>query len=181
MNTNIQKRRLTSAENPQPPWLTKMEIPIFGSRWLQAPLYFGLIIAQCVYVYKFLAELFHLVTHASSMTEVNVMLMVLGLVDVVMVANLLLMVIVGGYETFVSKLYIADHPDHPEWLDHVDAGVLKIKLAASLVTISSIHLLKTFIDSKNIENDKIIMQVVIHTAFLASLWAMAHVEKAMKK
>lgn len=174
-------KRKISIDNPQPQWLTFIEKPIFGSRWLQAPLYFGLILAQCVYVYKFLHELWHLVSHATTLTEVQVMLMVLGLVDVVMVANLLLMVIVGGYETFVSKLYIGDHPDHPEWLDHVDAGVLKVKLAAAMVTISSIHLLKTFINSDNIANDKIFMQIVIHTAFLISLYCMAKVEKVMKQ
>lgn len=156
-----------------------LETPIFGSRWLQAPLYFGLMVAQAVYVYKFIIELIHLVTGANSMKEVEVMLIVLGLVDVVMVANLLQMVIVGGYEIFVSRLYLEDHPDRPEWLDHVDAGVLKVKLATAMVTISSIHLLKTFIDSANIANDKIIAQIGIHTAFLLSALAMAWVERIL--
>jgi uncharacterized protein (TIGR00645 family) len=167
-------------KNPKPSGLSAVEYPIFASRWLQAPLYFGLIIAQCVYVYKFLVELWHLVSGANVLKETEVMLLVLGLVDVVMVANLLLMVIVGGYETFVSRLYLEDHPDRPEWLDHVDAGVLKVKLAAAMVTISSIHLLKTFINSDNIANDKIVLQVVIHAAFLVSVITMAYVEKLMK-
>lgn len=168
------------AQNKQHPMLTLVESQIFASRWLQAPLYFGLIIAQCVYVYKFILELFHLVQGAHTLRESEVMLLVLGLVDVVMVANLLLMVIVGGYETFVSRLYLEDHPDRPEWLDHVDAGVLKVKLAAAMVTISSIHLLKTFINTDNVANDKIVMQVMLHVAFLVSVLTMAWVERIMK-
>ena len=157
-----------------------MEATLFASRWLQAPMYFGLIVAQGVYVYKFLMELWHLISGATSLHETEVMLMVLGLVDVVMVANLLLMVIVGGYETFVSRLYLEKHPDRPEWLDHVDAGVLKVKLAAAMVTISSIHLLKTFINMSNIPNDKAAMQMALHLSFLLSVLAMAWVERIMK-
>jgi uncharacterized protein (TIGR00645 family) len=167
-------------QNNQHKLLTLAETSIFASRWLQAPLYFGLIAAQCVYVYKFLLELWHLIAGATVMKEAEVMLLVLGLVDVVMVANLLLMVIVGGYETFVSRLYLENHPDRPEWLDHVDAGVLKVKLAAAMVTISSIHLLKTFINVDNIPNDKVIMQMALHVSFLVSVLAMAWVERIMK-
>ena len=174
------RKEYTSKDNPQPMWMNYMEWPIFGSRWLQAPLYFGLIIAQLVYVYKFMIELAHLVTGANGMKEADVMLMVLGLVDVVMVANLLLMVIVGGYETFVSRLYIDDHPDAPEWLSHVDAGVLKVKLAVAMVTISSIHLLKTFINADNIKMETIIAQVGIHCAFLISAMALVWVERMLK-
>ena len=101
---------------------------IFSSRWLQLPLYLGLIVAQCVYVFLFIKELIHLVTHAHTFTELQIMLVVLGLIDVVMISNLLVMVIVGGYETFVSRLNLQGHPDQPEWLSHVNAGVLKIKL-----------------------------------------------------
>ena len=169
-----------SMVNKQPPTLNKIEYWIFASRWLQAPMYFGLIVAQMVYVYKFGVELTHLITNVNTMKEVDVLLMVLGLVDVVMVANLLLMVIVGGYETFVSRLYIDDHPDKPEWIDHVDAGVLKIKLAASLITISSIHLLKTFINAENVKSETIMAQVAIHTIFLISALALAWTEKIMK-
>ncbi len=166
--------------NNQHPLHTALETPIFASRWIQAPMYFGLIVAQCVYVYKFMVELVHLVVGAQTMKETEVMLLVLGLVDVVMVANLLLMVVVGGYETFVSRLHLEQHPDRPEWLDHVDAGVLKVKLAAAMVTISSIHLLKTFINVDNIGNDKIVAQVAIHAAFLLSVLCMAYLEKLMK-
>jgi len=116
---------------------------IFLSRWLQAPLYFGLIVAQGVYVYRFMVELWHLGLSITTITESAIMLMVLGLIDVVMIANLLVMVIVGGYETFVSRLNLKGHPDEPEWLSHVNAGVLKVKLATALIGISSIHLLST--------------------------------------
>jgi len=118
---------------------------IFSSRWLQLPLYLGLILAQGVYVFLFLKELWHLIHGANSLTEQSIMLMVLGLIDVVMISNLLVMVIVGGYETFVSRLGLDGHPDQPEWLSHVNASVLKVKLAMAIIGISSIHLLKTFI------------------------------------
>lgn len=166
--------------NLQPQWQTNVEMALFASRWLQAPLYFGLVLAQGVYVYMFLVELFHLVVNATIMKETEVMLLVLGLVDVVMIANLLFMVIIGGYETFVSKLYLDGHPDRPEWLAHVDAGVMKIKLAIAMVTISSIHLLKTFINIDNMANDKIILQICIHIAFLLSAIAMVFVDRGLK-
>ena len=123
---------------------------IFSSRWLQLPLYLGLIVAQGVYVFLFLKELWHLVTHAANFSEQQIMLLVLGLIDVVMISNLLMMVIIGGYETFVSRLQLQGHPDQPEWLGHVNASVLKIKLAMAIIGISSIHLLRTFIEAGNI-------------------------------
>lgn len=118
---------------------------IFLSRWLQAPLYFGLIVAQGAYVWHFMVELYHLLHEVPGITEEKIMLSVLGLIDVVMIANLLIMVIIGGYETFVSRLELKGHPDQPEWLSHVNAGILKVKLAMALIGISSIHLLKSFI------------------------------------
>ena len=120
---------------------------IFASRWLQLPLYLGLIVAQCVYVFLFLKELTHLVVDANTLSEQLIMMVVLGLIDVVMISNLLVMVIVGGYETFVSRLNLQGHPDQPEWLSHVNASVLKVKLAMAIIGISSIHLLKTFIEA----------------------------------
>ncbi|HJS36011.1 MAG TPA: TIGR00645 family protein [Pseudoxanthomonas sp.] len=120
---------------------------IFSSRWLQLPLYLGLIVAQGVYVILFLKELWHLVHGATSLSEQDIMLLVLGLIDVVMISNLLMMVIVGGYETFVSRMRLERHPDQPEWLSHVNASVLKVKLAMAIIGISSIHLLKTFIEA----------------------------------
>ena len=165
---------------------------IFLSRWLQAPLYLGLIVAQTVYVYRFLAELWHLIGfalfhHAAPAStppgvtdhETIVMLSVLGLIDVVMIANLLIMVIVGGHETFVSRLNLKDHPDQPEWLSHVNAGVLKVKLATALIGISSIHLLKTFINAMNLEMHQGVMlwQVIIHITFVASAIALAWIDR----
>jgi len=150
---------------------------IFFSRWLQAPLYFGLIVAQCVYVFHFLIELWHLLGKAAKITETEIMLTVLGLIDVVMIANLLIMVIVGGYETFVSRLNLQKHPDQPEWLSHVNAGVLKVKLAMALIGISSIHLLKTFINAAEMSMNVIIAQVGIHLTFVASALILAYVDR----
>lgn len=150
---------------------------IFLSRWLQAPLYFGLIVAQGVYVYHFMIELWHLVQRATTLKESEIMLVVLGLIDVVMIANLLIMVIVGGYETFVSRLHLRGHPDEPEWLSHVNAGVLKVKLATALIGISSIHLLKTFIDTENISEKTMLWQVIIHMTFVVSAIMLAWIDK----
>jgi uncharacterized protein (TIGR00645 family) len=127
--------------------LYPLSIVIFGSRWLQLPLYLGLILAQVVYVFLFLKELYHLIHGAANLSEQGIMLIVLGLIDVVMISNLLVMVIIGGYETFVSRLKLNGHPDIPEWLNHVNASVLKVKLAMAIIGISSIHLLKTFIEA----------------------------------
>ena len=163
---------------------------IFFSRWLQAPLYFGLIVAQAVYVYRFLLELGHLIGFAllghnppASVPkgvvdpETVVMLSVLGLIDVVMIANLLIMVIVGGYETFVSRLNLQGHPDQPEWLSHVNAGILKVKLATALIGISSIHLLKTFINADKLPEQMMTWQVIIHATFVASAIALAFIDR----
>src|SRR5690349_23410269 len=126
--------------------LSPLPALIFSARWLQLPLYLGLIVAQGVYVVLFLKELWHLLHYSFSLDEQAIMLIVLGLIDVVMISNLLIMVIVGGYETFVSRLRLESHPDKPEWLSHVNASVLKVKLAMAIIGISSIHLLKSFIE-----------------------------------
>jgi uncharacterized protein (TIGR00645 family) len=165
---------------------------IFLSRWLQAPLYFGLIVAQAVYVCRFMLELWHLIGFAflghpapvSISAEVKdpetiVMLVVLGLIDVVMIANLLIMVIVGGYETFVSRLNLKGHPDQPEWLSHVNASVLKVKLATAIIGISSIHLLKTFINAAAYDAQTLIAQTGIHITFLLSAMAIAASDRLM--
>ncbi|HYP55769.1 MAG TPA: TIGR00645 family protein [Solirubrobacterales bacterium] len=150
---------------------------IFVSRWLQAPLYLGLIVAQGVYVWRFMDELWHLLKDAHGMTENDVMLLVLGLVDVVMIANLLIMVIIGGYETFVSRIQMRGHPDEPEWLSHVNANVLKVKLAMAIIGISSIHLLKTFIDAGKVDSETMLWQTIIHLAFVASAIALALIDR----
>jgi len=133
------------SSNPTQRGMPPLPLLIFSSRWLQLPLYLGLIVAQGVYVVLFVKELWHLIVGAVNFGEQEIMLIVLGLIDVVMISNLLIMVIVGGYETFVSRLRLEDHPDQPEWLSHVNASVLKVKLAMAIIGISSIHLLKTFI------------------------------------
>lgn len=174
---------------------------IFASRWLQVPLYLGLIAAQGVYVFHFLVELVHLIEAAfgsqpalqalitsigyktdapiTTLNETVIMLVVLALIDVVMISNLLIMVIVGGYETFVSRLNLEGHPDQPEWLSHVNASVLKVKLATAIIGISSIHLLKTFINADNYTDRVLIAQTVIHITFLLSALAIAYTDKLM--
>lgn len=151
---------------------------IFGARWLQAPLYLGLIFAQLIYVYQFLHELYMLIKKTGRIEDVDIMLTVLGLIDVVMISNLLTMVVIGGYETFVSRLYTENHPDQPEWLDHVNANTMKIKLSMALVAISSIHLLKTFFRAGvNMSNEQVFWQVIIHIVFLFSSVALAFTAK----
>lgn len=177
---------------------------IFSSRWLQLPLYLGLIVAQCAYVFLFLKELTHLVTDVNNLGEQQIMLIVLGLIDVVMISNLLVMVIVGGYETFVSRLRLDGHPDQPEWLSHVNATVLKVKLAMAIIGISSIHLLKTFIEAgyigvpceelmklKQYANNPgacakiteagVMWQTIIHMSFIASAIGIAFTDWLMQK
>ncbi|MFT3666177.1 TIGR00645 family protein [Piscinibacter sp.] len=174
---------------------------IFASRWLQLPLYLGLILAQAVYVFHFWVELVHLIEAAfgnadalaklvgsigyksdvapTALNETIIMLVVLALIDVVMISNLLIMVIVGGYETFVSRLDLEGHPDQPEWLSHVNASVLKVKLATAIIGISSIHLLKTFINAANYSDKVLLWQTVIHIAFLFSALAIALADRVM--
>ena len=172
--------------NSTVPKLNILQSLIFGSRWLQLPLYLGLIVAQCVYVVLVGKELFHLVGGATSLSEQDIMLLVLGLIDVVMISNLLIMVIVGGYETFVSRLNLKGHPDQPEWLSHVNASVLKVKLAMAIIGISSIHLLKTFIAIGSLGSPNspyteagVIWQTVIHCVFILSAIGIAYTDKLM--
>ncbi len=174
---------------------------IFASRWLQLPLYLGLILAQGVYVFHFWVELLHLLEAAfgnqaalqalvssmgyqsevplTTLNETLIMLVVLALIDVVMISNLLIMVIVGGYETFVSRMHLEGHPDQPEWLDHVNASVLKVKLGTAIIGISSIHLLKTFINAANYETKVLMWQTIIHVTFLLSALAIAYTDKIL--
>src|SRR5688500_18023557 len=190
--------------NQRPERLNPLPALIFSSRWLQLPLYLGLIIAQGVYVILFVKELIHLVSEATILGEQEMMLIVLGLIDVVMISNLLMMVIVGGYETFVSRLRLEKHPDQPEWLSHVNASVLKVKLAMALIGISSMHLLKTFIAAGSVgglpmctpaqieamseavnsvasctmlTSQGVMWQTVIHTIFILSALGIAWTDK----
>ena len=191
----------TRAPNSELSKLQFLPNMIFASRWLQMPLYLGLILAQAVYVWHFFLELYHLVFAAfgsqpdvaalvssigykadapvTSLNETIIMLVVLALIDVVMISNLLIMVIVGGYETFVSRMNLQDHPDQPEWLSHVNASVLKVKLATAIIGISSIHLLKTFINAANYTEQVLMYQTIIHVVFLLSAMAIAYTDKLM--
>ena len=168
------------------PRLNPLPALIFSSRWLQLPLYLGLIAAQGVYVFLFLKELWHLVHDVAGLTEQKVMLSVLSLIDVVMISNLLVMVIVGGYETFVSRLRLEGHPDQPEWLSHVNASVLKVKLAMAIIGISSIHLLKTFIEAGQLGVEGtsytaqgVMWQTIIHCVFILSAIGIAWTDRIM--
>ena len=200
-----------SLTDSRPPALKAIASFMFWSRWLQAPLYIGLILAQAVYVYHFWVELLHLieaafgnkealrmliesigynlpktmdaagntVVAAPKLNETVIMLVVLALIDVVMISNLLIMVIVGGYETFVSRLQLQGHPDQPEWLSSVNASVLKVKLATAIIGISSIHLLKTFINAEHYSDKVLIAQTGIHITFLLSALAIAAADRLM--
>jgi len=189
---------MTPLSDPTEARLRPLPNLIFASRWLQLPLYLGLIVAQAVYVFHFWVELWHLVEAAfghqdalaslvksvgykegplQGLNETIIMLVVLGLIDVVMISNLLIMVIVGGYETFVSRLNLEGHPDQPEWLSHVNASVLKVKLGTAIIGISSIHLLKTFINAANYDEKTLMWQTAIHLAFLLSALAVAAADR----
>ncbi len=181
--------------------MTVLPRTIFASRWLQLPLYLGLIVAQAVYVVHFLIELLHLVEAAfgsqtalqalvtsigyksdfqiTTLNETVIMLVVLAMIDVVMISNLLIMVIMGGYDTFISRMGIEGHPDEPEWLSHVNASVLKVKLGTAIIGISSIHLLKTFINAANYDVKVLMWQTIIHVVFLLSAIAIAYTDKLM--
>jgi len=157
------------------------EIVVFASRWIQAPLYGGLIVAELLYAYKFLAELWEMVYHLGTVTETVFMLGILSLIDITMVANLLTMVIIGGYATFVSKLDLEGHRDRPDWLTHVDPGTIKVKLAASLIGISSIHLLKAFVNVTQESPEEIKWKILIHLTFLGSAILLAWTDKLMQR
>lgn len=154
---------------------------IFMGRWLQLPMYLGLILILAAYVYRFTKELLSLILHINGFDDTHIMLGVLDLIDVVMIANLLIMVVMGGYETFISHLDLNAHPDTPEWLDHLDAGAMKVKLALSLVGISSIHLLRTFIDPTKLTNYSVMWQVIIHVTLIVSALAIAWTNNLLNK
>ena len=197
MSSSQQDESQVSTDNRRPALrpLKPMPAMIFASRWLQLPLYLGLIVAQGVYVVLFIQELMHLVPilwdpNALANTaavmgikaiskEIVVMLMVLSLIDVVMISNLLIMVIIGGYETFVSRLDLEGHPDQPEWLSHVNANILKVKLATAIIGISSIHLLKTFISADSMSDKALLWQTIIHVTFILSAIAIAWIDRLL--
>ncbi len=178
----------TAVNPPQAAATTAALSPVpklmFASRWLQLPLYLGLIVAQVVYVVLFVKELYQLILHAFDFNEQQIMLIVLGLIDVVMISNLLVMVIVGGYETFVSRMRLERHPDKPEWLSHVDSGLLKVKLAMAIIGISSISLLRTFVEARSMgmpgittTPQGVMWQTIIHSVFILSAIGIAFVDR----
>jgi uncharacterized protein (TIGR00645 family) len=159
---------------PKPPAI--FATIIVASQWLQAPLYFGLIIAQGIYVYQFCVELFHLIHGLGGFNEQEIMLLVLGLIDVVMISNLLIMVIVGGYHTFVAKIHFNEQ-NPPDWLNHINASTMKVKLSMALIGISSIHLLKSFIEIEQLQKTDVYVQMGIHFLFIISAIGLAYVAK----
>ena len=175
-HSETSKSKAALRRRRQPNAISKI---IFASRWLQLPIYLGLIVVQGIYAYKFMKSLWGLLTTINELDSNAIMLSVLNLIDVVMIANLLVMVIIGGYEIFVSKLNTEDHPDEPEWLDHVNASVLKVKLSMSIISISSIHMLQTFVNAANMPEKTMMWQLFLHLGFLVSALAMAYTDKVL--
>ena len=152
---------------------------MFFSRWLQLPVYLGLIIATLLYSFKFMMQLWHVISEFATMTENTIMLSVLGLIDISMVINLLVIVFIGGYSTFVSKINFDNHEDKPDWLSKINASSLKIKLIISLVSISGVHLLQTFIDIHNVPLQDALLQIGIHMVFIISALLLTITDKIM--
>jgi len=145
-----------------------LERLMFASRWLMAPFYVGLIVALALLLVKFAQELLHLAPHVLELTEAQVILGILSLIDLSLAGNLLLMVIFSGYENFVSKIDVGNHQDRPDWMGKVDFSGLKLKLIASIVAISGIHLLKSFMNIANVAKEDLMWLVIVHLAFIVS-------------
>lgn len=154
---------------------------MFWSRWVQAPLYAGLVVGAILYLIKFFQELYHTFEKTLELHEIDMMLKILSLVDISMVMNLVIMVTIGGYSIFTSRIDVDMHEDKPLWLEGLDAGQLKIKLATSLASISGVQLLKTFIDYREEEEkagtEGIIIEIVIHMVFILSALLLSQTEK----
>jgi uncharacterized protein (TIGR00645 family) len=153
---------------------------MYASRWLLAPIYFGLSIALLALALKFFQEVFHILPNVFAMTEANLILVLLSLIDMALVGGLLVMVMLSGYENFVSQLNIREGTEKLSWLGKMDSSSLKMKVAASIVAISSIHLLKVFMDAKNIPESKLMWYVIIHLTFVGSAFAMGYLDKLTK-
>ncbi|WP_199175923.1 TIGR00645 family protein [Telmatospirillum siberiense] len=150
---------------------------LFGSRWIQAPLYVGLTLLLVAFVIKFFQEILHSGGHILEMREQDLVLMALSLIDLVLVANLLVMVIISGYENFVSRIETDDDTETLAWVGKLDSGTLKLKVAASIVAISSINLLKAFMNAEDTPNDKLLWLVVMHLTFVVSALLMGLLDK----
>lgn len=157
----------------------RLESVIFASRWLLAPFYLGLVLCLGVLLIKFLQELVHIAPHVLDMEEKDVLLTVLTMIDLSLAGNLLLMVIFSGYENFVSKMDVRHHKDRPDWMGKVDFSGLKLKLIASIVAISGIHLLKSFMNIDRINKDDLMWMIIIHMAFVVSGVLLAYMDKLM--
>jgi uncharacterized protein (TIGR00645 family) len=146
----------------------RLEQGLFASRWLMAPFYVGLVGALVVLLTSFLVELWHFILKIPTITQTDAILGVLSLIDLSLAGNLLVIVIFSGYESFVSKINVSDHPDQPDWKGTVGFSELKLKLIASIVAISGIHLLKLFMDVEKVSEKAILWMVVIHLVFVVS-------------
>lgn len=145
-----------------------MEQFLFASRWLMAPFYLGLVVALALLMLKFIQEIIHFLPNILDMKETDLILWILSLIDLSLAGNLLPIVIFSGYENFVSKMHVGEHEDKPSWLGKVDFGGLKLKLVASIVAISAIQLLKTFMDISHVTEEQAFWQVVVHITFVVS-------------
>ncbi len=154
-----------------------IEKALFASRWILAPVYLGLSLALLALGIKFFAELFHALLHIFATSESDLVLTILGLIDMVLVSSLIVMVMFSGYENFVSRIDVAPDEEKLHWLGKLDAGTLKLKVAASIVAISSIHLLRAFMNAQQIPNDKLLWYVVMHLTFVISALLLGVLDK----
>lgn len=157
-----------------------LENTMYASRWLLAPIYVGLSLALLALTLKFFQEVYHLLPHVFEMAEAELILVLLSMIDMSLVGGLLVMVMISGYENFVSQLDIDEGKEKLDWLGKMDSGSLKLKVAASIVAISSIHLLRMFMDAQKIPNDKLLWYVIIHMTFVVSAIAMGYLERLIK-
>jgi uncharacterized protein (TIGR00645 family) len=156
------------------------EKSLYASRWLLAPIYLGLSFALLALGLKFFQEVIHILPIIFQTKEADLVLIVLSLIDLSLVGGLIVMVMLSGYENFVSSIDIADNQEKLSWLGKMDAGSLKQKVAASIVAISSIHLLKVFMNTQTIDNEKLMWYVIIHMAFVVSAIGMAYLDRMNK-
>ncbi len=157
-----------------------LERLIYASRWLLAPIYFGMSIALLALAIKFFQEAFHILLSVIAVEEPNLVLSILTLIDLVLVGSLLVMVMISGYENSVSRLEVADETERLSWLGKLDTGSLKTKVSASIVAISAIHLLKVFMNAEHIDNAKIMWSIVLHLTFVVSALIMAVIDKTTR-
>ncbi|QDE32751.1 MULTISPECIES: TIGR00645 family protein [Shewanella] len=154
---------------------------MYASRWIMAPIYLGLSLILFALAVKFFQEIFHVLPNIFTIGEVDLVLITLSLIDITLVGGLLIMVMFSGYENFVSQLDVGENSEKLNWLGKMDSGSLKNKVAASIVAISSIHLLKIFMNAENVSNDKIMWYLLIHITFVLSAFAMGYLDKITRK